>query len=726
MVVQLVELANSSQATVMAAEFTANVCHAMEMEYLAGMENLRFAANAPEASAAPPKKILSNECDTYRARADPLGVPHAPAGGRRDEPSSSAFPNSVDGASDQYALGLEQGRRALVPEVSIGEQETTRPRPQQGGQVGTDASREQSTAAALASSRLSAAGSGSLQQPDHVLRAEVSTEADARRGQAHSGVSSFEGSADGAATIGRVEDASSTTAKRYPRAGSRINMTPITQADLNRNVGVPLRSPLFAVSCAPASPPSPSTAASSPPRSVATTTTMSNSCVAAKPFIGRITTSTAIGRSDVRAELAGRSLPSTPIGRRRHHFSGPEVAAAGGFSVEGGTASGGGDRDVGGRARSSSDVMIGTRGDSGSGARGGGDFFAVRQQNVSEAGMVMGGLDEMLADANSGREGGRVGSHEVMSETGVRDAAHPAPADYRRDGRHLLPRFSMESFASVLRGMPLALEQQLDAPTQSTLQSVLHRAAGRFREGGGRGGGGVYDQPSGRQGSTDGGLDSGSDGRELGDGGTIRDEVGVARAPTPAHSRGEGWIQILSSILFLFFAIEGVRHHLFGAAASKHATRSTAAPSSMPHSPSPLGGGIGGYPSGSEVETTRYRAVFLPQTCRDPATGVTMTIWATPSGPCVSPEQESEDGAWGGPGSPGCAASFRLCSAGEIWGMVEGIADGWGSSTSDKDDNDKGVAHKERAKDSVDDVSLAELSGRGARKTARLQNGDEM
>lgn len=568
MLVRFVELANSPEVTVMAAEFTANVVHAMEMEHMSGMDRPRFASNA--------------SANAHTAGAIPRGPPRA----HFCTASTASLSTRMDACGDGHAHDGAGARE------SGGEDDTRAVA--QHEQLGVSASDDEaSVAASGASDEIAGLPTESLVSPTISPRRTLQDRVTVEGRRAHV--------KDGGVLSEAIDQTATTSTSDGERM--RIVRTPITQADLDRNTQLRItHSPASANRTAPS------------PRLGG----------------GRSAGATAAENTG-NAEVSRRSAPSSPTGRR------DSLRASGSD-----TASFARDEPLGCRARSSSESRSNS-------ARDGNRTLGQFDEDI-QAGI---GLTETIVgrEARSGEEGAGLSGSGATADP-------PVPAEYRRDGRHLLPRFTTENLASVLRGTPVGLEDQFEAPDQNTLEIVLSRAAMRFREDSGGGDGGLLRRDNGVQSANELSLAcAGDDARDSarrpgGDGEAI---VTTHAQPQIRHSIKavgfRGWIQVMFAFVLLYLAGDGLRYRLFGG-------RKTASNIS-----SSLQSGRSLSDEGGRTEAeTRFRAVFLPSTCRDASTGAAMAIWVTPGGPCLAPE-----GASGNAGNvgPACAASFRMCSEAE-------------------------------------------------------------
>lgn len=236
------------------------------------------------------------------------------------------------------------------------------------------------------------------------------------------------------------------------------------------------------------------------------------------------------------------------------------------------------------------------------------------------------------------------------------DSAACLAMEYERDGKARLPRFRSADFTSVLRGPTLSLDMQLEAPNADSLDDTVARASRLSPEGapcprspgGGTVGGGSGGAPEAKDASAGGGGQS-------------------ARARAAA-----GWKQLVFAGFILLFAGDGLRHRwkstFRGGEISSQQSSPTLTAAQSQQEGSGSGSAVGGS-GGGAGDKYAYGAALLPPTCQDPASGVMMAVWATPSGPCLSPafipnDETGEGARWWqkeGDGRPACAASFRMC-----------------------------------------------------------------
>ncbi|CAM9357168.1 unnamed protein product [Sphacelaria rigidula] len=451
-----------------------------------------------------------------------------------------------------------------------------------------------------------ALASGTLggQATSTAAAAAVSTAGDAVAG-AHR--SRSDSSARGSVWSGNTDRTS-----RAMAAEVRTHPTPITQADLYRNRGLRMSSPEFAAAIASSTlSPHPSPAAASPlPPAPGTPSSGDGVGIGLARSGSAAASSNVVGRSG--AETGGWSTPSTPVGR--HDWSGANSAPA--VIHDGAPVASAG----GGRPRSNSDSMVGDR------VGRAPDALVVRQNAV--------GSENEVAVAGVG------------VDVSADDPDSPgAPVGYRRDGPHVMPKHSMRTFLPILRGAPVELERQLSPPTLRTVERTLHDAARRYQEVGGD-----DRSPTETRGRT--GAASGVVSDDVADSSGAQADSDIDRSDVDgnrASPRSAGsWLQkVVVTIVFLL-ALDGLRHELFGTRRATPPRRTSATRSSF------------------STRAAGSKGVLRRPTCQDPETGATMLIWATPSGVCLSLDEEESGDAevWGGV-SPACGAEFRLCATRE-------------------------------------------------------------
>ncbi|CAM9723329.1 unnamed protein product [Ectocarpus sp. 6 AP-2014] len=535
-IVRLVEFANSREATILAAEFTVNVEHALEMEHMAGIAR-RAAAKAAAAAAT--------------ADADPglaAGDAHEPrAGGDGTEPNL--------GLADDVV-----GPAAREPEANGG------PVCAAGGeQTLDDLVRE----ARAERAHRESGGTGGPRSAGH------------ERGGSDGSVLADggpEGCYPSRSGEGRPSGNDPTDADH------RAGVTPvIRQADLAGDTM--LRTFLGAAGgTAPVVPPPGDTS---------------------------------------------RSAPSSPRGWHAHAAT--AAAAAAGAVPALPTLDG---QSAGNRERASTVTGAGDDG------VGGG--------TAEEACGISGGAG-FTAGCRGGGEND--GTESVLS------GARPPAVEYERDGNARLPRFTSEHFESVLRGQPLGLELQLEAPNEDSVDDTVARAASSRvpLEG--------APPPSPR---VDAGNAPGNAVQETtGQDAPPREGKGVS---VPSTAEARSWKQAGFACLLLFFAGDGLRYRWkAGFRGEKTAHENISMPPPSPTRGSPEPGSLA-----TDGRNRVFGVTFLPPACKDPVSGATMAVWVAPSGPCLSPASVSGSGAGrtegvlGGGGEPACSASFRLCSAAEV------------------------------------------------------------
>ncbi|CAM9226172.1 unnamed protein product, partial [Ectocarpus fasciculatus] len=329
-----------------------------------------------------------------------------------------------------------------------------------------------------------------------------------------------------------------------------------------------------------------------------------------------------------------RSAPSSPRGR---HAPTATAAAA---------------------AAAASTLAVPTLGGQGAGAR----ERASTVTGVGEDG-VGGGVNstEMCAvGAMAGFAAGcRIGGGESDGTESVLSGARPPAVEYERDGNARLPRFTSEHFESVLRGQPLGLELQLEAPNEDSVGDTVARAASSRVP--------LEGAPSPFR-RVDAGNAFGNAVQEAGADAPPGEGEGFSVA-TAAEARG-GWKQAAFACLLLFFAGDGLRHRWKATFRDEKTTRGhTSKPPPTPTmDPTPEPPKTGSVPT--DGRNGVFGVTFLPPTCQDPVSGATMAVWVAPSGPCLSPASVSgsspEEGLVGGGGGPACSVSFRLCGAADV------------------------------------------------------------
>lgn len=268
-----------------------------------------------------------------------------------------------------------------------------------------------------------------------------------------------------------------------------------------------------------------------------------------------------------------------------------------------------------------------------------------------------GARSRFTAGGGYGMGGESDGTESVFS------SARPA-VEYERDGKAKLPRFKSKHIASVLRSQPLGLELQLEAPNEDSVDDTVARAS-RFS---------VQDSsaPTPRVGaSTGGGFSTLQDlepDTTISSSGEEKDNSAPTGQSAVARASGS-WKQLVFACLLLFFAGDGLRHRwktMFRKPSSRSSPPSTAASFGQVSFGGATASGVRG--NGGAGHEHVSGTALLPPTCQDPASGRTMAVWATPSGPCLSPALAADANTEGmaGGGGPGCSASFRFCSSTEV------------------------------------------------------------
>ena len=594
-VVRLVELANSREATTMAAEFTVNVEHALEMEHMAGIARRTAAANAAAGGGA------DADVGSIAGDAFPVSAGHGGVDGGADDDGVVAVGvpgNDSQGSAEGEAEAKEEEEeeeRTLDDLVREARLERAR---QEGGGGGNS---------------IEGAGSAGHRRSDSACSS--------LRG----------GSGSRPSTDDRTSERLGERAG-FDHSSCPGNTTPIIrQADLAGDR--PLSSFRRGAGTAPVSPTSPT--------SDATVTTGGNT-----------TTDTS------------RSAPSSPRGR----YPSSAAAAASALTAFGRSL------PQGGPSRGRASTITGAGFGAGGGTGAGSNSTAAGPSSSSGARLA----------AGPRRGGGNCGESDG-AESVASAAARPAAraVEYERDGNARLPRFKSEHIASVLRGQPLGLELQLEAPNEDSLDDTVARASRVSLEGASP----RSPRAEGASGSALGaaaqhgaepGTTGGSPGEEEGRGAT-EGPCGAAGRSAAARPKPGGWKQVVFACLLLLFAADGLRHRwksLFrserdatreGPSGPPPPSRSSAAPLRVPFGRETAGGvdgvgsGRGGSGGGDEGSASMF---VLPSSCEDHTSGRAMEVWVTPSGPCVWPASISGDEAGGG-GSR-CAPSFRLCGAAEV------------------------------------------------------------
>ena len=586
----------------MAAEVTANLLHAMEMEHLAGVD--RTGDGVPGADS-----------DSISMSGDPSKTAHSDLGGSSVD--GTIPPTHGDGSLDHPSHAAGEG---LDPAGRVESSE----HPGRSKELGSE-SRPGRTRNQRSVGGGSEGGASSIDE--------------GRGGTAglKGGVGDSEGGVEGnkqeEKTPGRGFDHRSrgtgVTAAELLRRGTRINPTPIRQEDLTG--ATPLRKLRDNPAPAPlgAAPGGKSKAVHRRTNGAARTSTIDA------------------------APVAARSAPSSPRDRKP---SCSIAAAAALVAAE--------------TEAASTEAAASASGVAGSGC----DMLAHRRRASSETDAVLGsgqvGKNDtsepkaFLAKTDVPKSPGGSEGEDMVGE----GMSSPPGVEYVRDGRALLPRFSGQRFASLLRGQPLGLEQQLEAPSDGSLEYALARAARipleTLRT--------VF-QPKKKT--------TGNDTAAAGDEGIVTNDapadkrdafdLRTAAIPliTPGAKAARGWKQLVFALLLLVFAADGLRHR-WNSLYWREGRETMGRPSTPP--PTRRFGASDG--SGGLLLENRFRAAFLPPSCQDPMSGVTMAVWVTPSGPCLSPlgggagntrNARESSGNEAGLAQPLCAASFPLCGTDE-------------------------------------------------------------
>ena len=647
-VIRLVELANSQDATDMAGEFIANVAHALEIEHNGSLDRTdaenaapmpgnahiatprlsarkeRVASPRPSAAGASstadsssPRIWVSDGGDDIGARAP--GVVAPSPGGALEASREGA--HSLDGLVRDARLA-----RARQESFGVGKHDVA----DRGAEGGSNvrALSDESEGGTGGNDHEGSSGGGE--------EVDGRTETNADGGGGNAGDDSGSGSGSGGGDGGGSAMVMTATAAELGRR-NRINPIPIRQSDLTGKTPLsalrPAGDALYSSSVLAgrrklldrkggdayhSAPSSPTVRSGFPLEANDSTAATALSCVGeVGPVVGSF---------------------------RRRAFTETEAFGAGG--------SGGGNEGGGG-----------------GGGRGGGG----REEGTAESESFAAG-----ADGNMSTDGGSEGGGGMSEGSSV----HHPPVEYVRHGYAFLPRFSGRAFASILRGQPLGLGQQLEAPQDRSLDDAVARAA-RFL---------LHGPPS----PSPRAIGVGAVERETMDaaGSASREfsRSGDSAGPSTTKTAAPGWKQLAFSLGFLFFALDGVLHLCRGAFGGKGDATMVRPSSTAPHLPSSASSpAAASAPSGltpsigvcvdgaedfsgeSDGRDNSFRTTFLPPTCQDIVSGTTMAIWATPSGPCLSPTLNVEAKSrwfWGGEASrgPGCAASFRPCSAAELLG----------------------------------------------------------
>lgn len=592
----------------MAAEFTVNVEHALEMEHLAGIARRAVAKAAAGGADADVGSIAG---DAYSASAEDGGAGHDGADGGVD--NDGVLPVGVPGDDSQESAGgaTEEEKQTLDELVRKARLERAR---QEGGGGGNT---------------VEGPGSACHRKSDSACSSLCD-----RNGSRPT--------TDDGARERRGERAS------LDRSPCRGDTTPITrQADIAGDM------PLSTCRSAGTAPVSPT----KPP-----------------PSDGTLTTGTTTTTTDT-----SHSAPSSPCGRYASSAASSAAATAALTALDGSLSQGEPSR---GRASTITGAGFGTGGGSGD------DANCTAADRFSSAGAADSESPTRLAAGPRRRRGGGGNCVESDGTESVVSSARPA-VEYERDGNARLPRFKWEHIASVLRGKPLGLELQLEAPNEDSLDDTVARASRLSMEGASP----CSSRAEGASGSALVGAvrdaePGGATGASPGEEGVPRPCGGATGRSAPGRrAEAGGWKNVVFACLLLLFAGDGLRHRWKSTFRSERKAASEGSSSPPPPSTPAFhrvpfgrekaelsdGGGGGGDGGGDEERGGRlFGAAFLPPTCHDHVFGRTMAVWATPSGPCVSPASIPGDKAGGG--GPGCSPSFRLCSAAEI--VVPGSSDG--------------------------------------------------
>lgn len=566
----------------MAAEFTVNVEHALEMEHMAGIGRIAAAKTAnADAADANLGSITGDECAASMADG---GIGHhlgrGPGGGVENDVVSVGTPDDNSPESLAAAAG-EEKEELKTMEALVHEARLERARQEGGSSGGRGGSVE----------KLGIAGRGKTRSSASLRDLGIGTD-----------------------SHGTDDDRNPNREGRGARAC--FDVLPIVrQADLN---GDALLSTFSRID---------TTAVAGGTTHVISPATL--------PSLGTATYGGSMTDTS-------RSAPSSP--RARHPCSAAATTAAAGSILS--VASGSLSPVVPSRGRASTVT---------------GCCDGVQTVDSTSGDINAEARSSFTADGGGGMGGESDGS--VFSST------RPA-VEYERDGRAKLPRFTSDHIASVLRGQTLGLEQQLEAPNEDSLDDTVARASRISLQ--------CKAVLTPRVGAA---LDGGFSAMQEKESGTMEASSGeeeghsVPVSQSAVTKAGGSWKQLVFACLLLLFAGDGLRHRwksLF------HGERAPARrPPSRPSPPATAAsrqasfgaetasniGGDGGGPGHKHV----FGTAFLPPTCQDPASGRTMAVWATPSGPCLSPVLTADNTeSMGGPGGPGCASSFRLCSITEV------------------------------------------------------------
>lgn len=556
----------------MAAEFTVNVEHALEMEYMAGIERRTAAKMAADAADADLGSIAGGARATSAVDG---GTGHGPDGGIEDEVFSVGTPDGNSPDSAAAASGEEKEEHKTM-DALVREARLERDRKERGSRVG-----------------------GGRGVEGHGIAGHRRTRSAANLRALDVGNDSYTSD----------DDRNRTRDRRG--AQSCFDVPPIIrQADLKGDAQI------------------------------------SN--------FRRTNTAVDGGTVDVgsatlpaeRAATSGGSMadtscsaPSSPTGRHPCSAATTTVAASA-PSV----------------AKGSLSPVVGSRG---------------RASTVTGCGVHT--ADSASGDADAGARsrfavggGGGMGGESDGAES-VFSSARPS-VEYERDGRAKLPRFTSEHIASVLRGQPLGLELQLEAPNEDSLDDTVARASRLTLQ--------DTSLLTPRVGAATGGGFNGTQEMEPD---TTHDSSGekgrsVLTGQPAVTNAGGSWKQLVFACLLLLFAGDGLRHRWKNTFGGQRATPAASRQASFGVETASDVGGKGGGAGHKHM----FGTAFLPPKCQDPASGRTMTVWATPSGPCLSPALATDDSTegMGGGGGPGCAASFRLCSVTEVVGDASDVEHG--------------------------------------------------
>lgn len=591
----------------MAAEFTANIAHALEMEHVAGMS--RVAADALN-----PGSAVGGEGTT-------LVIEHPEHGELHADNSIGGVPGG--GNQDYKEAASSSGYNVHTSEEFVREAQL-----EQAGEEG----RSVGGIRGDARDRSSTVGGENSEIVVENDRNDMS------RGEQNNIWTD----------IDRGVASTDAITANITRGSYRINRTPIRQADLAGNTPLRILRP---------------TSAAKP------SSTIPNGEVG-----NGSTASGSDSASDTRGNLT-HSAPPTP----RYSSTQYSVVATAAVS----TMNGSGMDGTGCRRRANSHT-----GAAGSSIGGSGNFTDSRLESVNPE-TLESTTAQSKSDLAENEDGGR----------------KRPPVEYVRDGRAILPRFSGQTLAPMLRRQPVGLGLQLEAPSAGSWEETLGRPAR------------LWLQEISRRSR---GIMTGGDSRD-----TIEsapeERTNHSETPTPsATARAlNGWKQLVFAALLLFFAGNGFIHQYRSVLSwmlttNKHSSMPTRQPSSAFRTTptdvvAPIGFGVnadglesGGHDGGS-VPKGRFREAILPPKCQDTVSGTLMVVWATPSGPCLSLAEDFGDstggtGGWFGAGGgeivPGCAVSFRICSAQEIVQKADvGVPPDVGHNSPGLDDLQSSVDH---------------------------------